>query len=61
VVVFGIVAVAWHCSRTPLLLRNVALLQQAATFLLQNGCKPQNSAVFSATLLLQRGVYPLLL
>jgi hypothetical protein len=41
-----IVAVAWHRSRTPFLLRIVALLRQAATFLLRNGYKPQNSAVF---------------
>ena len=41
-----IVAVAWHRSRAPLLLRIVALLRQAATFLLRNGCEPQKSAVF---------------
>ena len=41
-----IVAVAWHRSRPPFLLRIVALLRQAATFLLRNGSKPQKSAVF---------------
>ena len=41
-----IVAEASTEAGPPLPLRIVALLQQAATFLLQNGCKPQNSAVF---------------
>jgi hypothetical protein len=41
-----IVAVAWHRSRTPFPLRIVALLRQAATFLLRNGYNPQKSAVF---------------
>jgi hypothetical protein len=40
-----IVAVAWHRSRTPFLLRIVAVLRQATTFLLRNGCEPQKSAV----------------
>jgi len=41
-----IVAVAWHRSKAPLLLRIVALLRQAATLLLRNGYKPQKSAIF---------------
>jgi hypothetical protein len=55
-----IVAVAWHRSRTPFLLRIVALLRQAATMLLRNGYEPRKSAVFAVALLLRRGVHPLL-
>jgi hypothetical protein len=50
-----IVAVAWHCSTPPLLLRNVALLQQAATLLLRNGYSPRVWPVLAVAELLRRG------